>query len=101
MPPTIIITTICQVRCSGACRSWSNWLRSMPASLEGEQHVAVGNGLAGCRLDTGDNAVAWRANRAFHLHCLERAQLLTEIDRVAGLDRDVQDVAGHGRFDLH
>src|SRR3989304_8105953 len=95
-PPTAIITAFCQVRCRGACKRPTSWLRSMPPSLKREQNIAVTDRLPLGHLDLGDHAITRRTDGALHLHRFECAQRLAETDLVTRLHGDVGNVARHG-----
>ena len=68
-------------------------------SGEAKQEVAGFDAAAGFDENVGDAAFDFAGDRRFHLHGLDREQLLALADGVAGFDRDADDQAGQGGAD--
>src|SRR5699024_2040558 len=69
--------------------------------VQGDQGVARVDDVALVHVDGGHGAVLGGDDLVLHLHGLQDHQGVAGLDGSAGLDLDVQDVAGHGRLDRH
>lgn len=69
-------------------------------SYELQQQVSGGDLAAGFDEDVGDFAVPFGVDRRFHFHGFEGQKFLAFLDRVARLNGDGDDHAGHGGSDL-
>ena len=58
-----------------------------------------GNGGSFCNIDITNNTIALRFHEVLHLHGFDRDEIISLLDLLASLDKDLDDTAGHGALD--